>query len=360
LVSQTLVAHTIELDNEAERLLPHRTTRGEPATQTRGAFWLVSYPLYANVLRHLEEGPLTVAGLRARARTGRLLLHGVRRWGYVRLRAPEGDPLRDPPQDGALVEPTKACVRALAVWRSLPPVIEARWRDRFGDSAVDALVAALGTAFGALAVAPPAYLPVISPTQGGALETPPDDASAPALGGTPSELSPLLAGVLWAFTRDVEATARISMAIGSNLLRVLDPGGIRVRDLPRLTGVSKEANAMSTGWLERHGCVVVEPDRGATRGKVVRLTPKGSAAQRTFARIVGETEVTWRGRLGAQTLSDLHTALDPLVGSGTLSDSRLAPCFDAPAGTWRAATTWPATLPHYPMVLHRGAYPDGS
>ena len=27
---------------------------------------------------------------------------------------------------------------------------------------------------------------------------------------------------------------------------------------------------------------------------------------------------------------------------------------------WRAAVRPPATLPHYPMVLHRGGYPDGS
>ncbi len=27
---------------------------------------------------------------------------------------------------------------------------------------------------------------------------------------------------------------------------------------------------------------------------------------------------------------------------------------------WRAAVRRPATLPHYPMVLHRGGYPDGS
>ncbi len=30
-----------------------------------------------------------------------------------------------------------------------------------------------------------------------------------------------------------------------------------------------------------------------------------------------------------------------------------------PAG-WRGAVRKPRTLPHYPMVLHRGGYPDGS
>jgi hypothetical protein len=27
---------------------------------------------------------------------------------------------------------------------------------------------------------------------------------------------------------------------------------------------------------------------------------------------------------------------------------------------WRASVPNPETLPHYPMVLHRGGYPDGS
>ena len=29
-------------------------------------------------------------------------------------------------------------------------------------------------------------------------------------------------------------------------------------------------------------------------------------------------------------------------------------------GNWRASVRRPGTLPHYPMVLHRGGYPDGS
>jgi hypothetical protein len=29
-------------------------------------------------------------------------------------------------------------------------------------------------------------------------------------------------------------------------------------------------------------------------------------------------------------------------------------------GNWRLQVRPPVTLPHYPMVLHRGGYPDGS
>jgi hypothetical protein len=30
------------------------------------------------------------------------------------------------------------------------------------------------------------------------------------------------------------------------------------------------------------------------------------------------------------------------------------------ADGWRASVHKPDTLPHYPMVLHRGGFPDGS
>ena len=31
-----------------------------------------------------------------------------------------------------------------------------------------------------------------------------------------------------------------------------------------------------------------------------------------------------------------------------------------PGDGWRAAVPKPETLPHYPMLLHRGGFPDGS
>ena len=44
---------------------------------------------------------------RARARTDQLLLSGLRRWGYVSVTSPDGRPLRNPPQDEAVVRPRK-------------------------------------------------------------------------------------------------------------------------------------------------------------------------------------------------------------------------------------------------------------
>jgi hypothetical protein len=52
--------------------------------------------------------------------------------------------------------------------------------------------------------------------------------------------------------------------------------------------------------------------------------------------------------------------LEPIVGDTELASSPLRVGLRAPPGTWRAARAEPLTLPHHPLVLHRGGYPDGS
>jgi DNA-binding MarR family transcriptional regulator len=363
LLSQALVAHTIELDNEAEHRLAHRTTRHEGAGAGRSGPWLVSFALWANVLQYLDGDDVTVAALRARARTNRLLLNGLQRWGYVTLTPPEGQPLRKPPQDDATVHARRAGLRAREVWSPLPAIIDDRWQERLGAPAFDPLDRALRAVFDALSIDPPAYLPVIHPTQGGKVDEPhPRDVTAGARPALPARgsVSPLLSGVLFAFTLDFEAESRISLAISANTLRVLDAAGTRPGDLPRLTGVSPEGNAMCAGWLERHGCAVAVPDTTARRGKVVRLTPKGEKAQQKYRRLLRATEDSWRTRFGAATIDDLRAALEDVVGDGTLGASPLARGLTPHPDNWRARVRRPETLPHHPMVLHRGGYPDGS
>jgi DNA-binding MarR family transcriptional regulator len=363
LLSQALVAHTIELDNEAEHRLAHRTTRHEGAGAGRSGPWLVSFALWANVLQYLDGDDVTVAALRARARTNRLLLNGLQRWGYVTLTPPEGQPLRKPPQDDATVRARRAGLRAREVWSPLPAIIDDRWQERLGAPAFDPLDRALRAVFDALSIDPPAYLPVIHPTQGGKVDEPhPRDVTAGARPALPARgsVSPLLSGVLFAFTLDFEAESRISLAISANTLRVLDAAGTRPGDLPRLTGVSPEGNAMCAGWLERHGCAVAVPDTMARRGKVVRLTPKGEKAQQKYRRLLRATEDSWRTRFGAATIEDLRAALEDVVGDGTLGASPLARGLTPHPDNWRARVRRPETLPHHPMVLHRGGYPDGS
>jgi len=62
----------------------------------------------------------------------------------------------------------------------------------------------------------------------------------------------LLGQVLTAFTLEHEEKARASLPLGANVLRVMGSELVRIRDLPALTGISKEGIAMATGYLQRH------------------------------------------------------------------------------------------------------------
>jgi hypothetical protein len=379
LLSQALVAFTIEMDNEAERRLPHSTTRhgddGRDGEGKRG-LWLTSFAMYANVLQYVDDDGITVARLAEQSRTSRLQLGGLRRWGYIRVRPPAGQPLRTPPQPECIVHLSPRGKRACTVWADLPAEVEGRWRDRFGD-AVDHLRRSLVDLFDALPFDTPAYLPMVFPTQNGKAERLPPREPATARTGTTArsratsptaagqaDLSALLSGVLLCFTLDFEAEARIAMAIGANTLRVLRPAPednpVRVRDLPRLTGVSKEANAMCTGWLERHGCAEVVADPSGGRAKVALLTAKGRGGQAKHQRLLDSIEAAWRETYGSASVERLLTALAPIVGDGTYAASPLAAGLAPSEGNWRASVRRPESLPHYPMVLHRGGYPDGS
>lgn len=63
--------------------------------------------------------------------------------------------------------------------------------------------------------------------------------AAPPLAERP--LSALLSKLLLLGAWDFERDFALSLAVAANVLRVLDPDGRRLRDLPRLTGVSQES-----------------------------------------------------------------------------------------------------------------------
>ena len=89
LLSQALVAFTIEFDNESGRQLPHRTTWGPAAHSGRGP-WLVSLTMWADFMRFLPEAGVP---LREVADLVPLTnLAGLERWGYVTGRARSGGP----------------------------------------------------------------------------------------------------------------------------------------------------------------------------------------------------------------------------------------------------------------------------
>jgi DNA-binding MarR family transcriptional regulator len=354
LLSQALVAFTIEFDNEAEHRTQHWTTVGGRSGAPRGAVWLVSQVMWVNVMRFVPDDGVSVDELHRLARTSKDSLAGLQRWRYVVVS-----------QDAAgraIVRPTTGGRRAQEAWRPLAGVIEQRWRARFGSEELDRLRAALGRVVDQLEVDLPDYLPIVYPTQNGKAETP-DPAwagSAPSPDGADLDVSALLSRVLLAFTLGFEQKSRISLSISANTLRALEQEGVRLRDLPGLTGVSKEANAMALGFLKRRDCAVLEPDPFANRGKVVRLTPKGVRAREKYRRILADTERQWRERFGDDAISELRAPLEDLVGGADDPHPPLRRGLQPYPEGWRASVREPETLPHYPMVLHRGGYPDGS
>jgi DNA-binding MarR family transcriptional regulator len=364
LLSQVLVAFTIEFDNEAEHQMSHWTTTAGGAAGPGGAPWLVSQVMWSNVMQYVSAEGVRVRELHARARTARDSLTGLQRWRYVDVKPHTADSRTSPPRDDLVVHATAGGRRAQAVWRPLASMIEERWRDRFGSGDIRELRESLQAVVAQLDVELPQYLPVMYPAMGGKAEVPdfgePISAATDAAVTPGPDLSALVSQVLLRFTLDFERESKISLPISANTLRVLNESGVRIRDLPRLTGVSKEANRMSTGFLTRHGCATVEPDPNASRGQVVRLTARGLKAQAKYRRLLGLTEERWQENFGDTGLGTLRGWLERLVGEPGDQHSPLLEGLAPYSGGWRAAVRKPETLPHYPMVLHRGGYPDGS
>ena len=116
---------------------------------------------------------------------------------------------------------------------------------------------------------------------------------------------------------------------------------------------------MAMGVLEKKDIVRLETDPAGSHAKFARLTPKGREVQDTYRQLADIIEERWQARFGPHTIRSLRASLERLVGG---SSPQLSPLFRGlephPEG-WRASVQKPQTLPHYPMVLHRGGFPDG-
>jgi hypothetical protein len=353
-----LVAFTIEFDNEGEHQIPHHTTNYGPSGHGDGA-WLVSMVMWENCMRFVTDEPITVAELLTRTRTG-TNLDGMRRWGYITIDGTARKIHHGHPGPEAVVRATARGLRARQIWLPLAGLIEQRWRDRFGASLHDRLRDALVAVAGQLDPGLPDCLPILG---AGLRSRGPDPALPPRPGAadiTGLPLPALLSRVLLSFALEYEQEAELSLAVSANLLRVLGPEGIRLRDLPALTGISKEAVSWALGLLTRGRRAVEEPDPAASRGKVARLTSRGLEAQLMHRELLGVLEQRWRDRFTAAGIDALRQALEALA---LPADGRPPPLFrglQTYPGNWRAQIRPPGLLPHYPMVLHRGGYPDGS
>jgi hypothetical protein len=133
-------------------------------------------------------------------------------------------------------------------------------------------------------------------------------------------------------------------------MRVIDDQVVRLRDVPLLSGVSKEAAAMAASYLVRKRLAEQRPERS------VMLTAAGRDA-------LGDS----RARADHRASPALRACLEAVVSQrGALAEGLIPP-----DGGWRGQPPYlaqtrrmladpAAALPWHPMVLHRGGWPDGS
>jgi DNA-binding MarR family transcriptional regulator len=262
-------------------------------------------------------------------------------------------------KDEWVVRFTPAGRKAAAIWPALPGEIEARWRERFGAAVMEQLVGVLRVVDEGIDTELPEYLPIVSSTYGMALE----------LGEEPHQsgdlaLVGLLAHALMAYTLDFEESSALSLPLSANVFRVLNGDGIPVRELPSLTGISKEAVEVSLTSLVKTDYVVVE---GAPASKrTIRLTSAGDSLRIDHRRLHAQIGTQWEKRFGANVAEPHRAALERILDHPELA-AGLTPYPDG----WRASKHYGhqtqavladprGRLPHHPMVLHRGGWPDGS
>lgn len=330
LLSQAMVAFTIEFDNEFEHQTPHRTTNhGSTPGATRPP-WLVSKVMWDKFLRHIPEQGIAPGELRDRiGMSGKALKMWLTRlskwWGYLRL-------------EPKVIQFTQGGLVARRNWAPLTDAIEARWNERLGRSEVDGLKRSLRDVADSLDSTLPHSLPILGYGLFSRIDEGP---------GVPEFTLPaLLSKVLLAFAVEFERESAVSLAIGANVLRLAGQG-VAMRELPRLAGVSREAIATSVSFLEKQGHAQVA-------ARILTLTAKGRTARESYVERVADIEKEWQKRCGKAKIEALRGALEQLSGRPLLRG--LTPYPDG----WRASVPNIEQLPHFPMILHRGGFPDGS
>jgi DNA-binding MarR family transcriptional regulator len=365
LLSQVLVAFIIEFDNEFEHQVPHRTTSHGATAGSRHVPWLVSRVMWSNFMRFVEEEGTTIRDLQHLLRMPvKSMRTWVTRmsewWGYIVVESKAaGTPSKRMHPD-AVVIPTPGGRKALEVWRTLEDLIEKRWRERFGGDTVDRLHERLSTMVDQIDVDLPDSLPILGYGLFSSAPEPEHPAQAAVVVGERLSLPSLLSRVLLGFAIEFERGSEVSLAICANVLRLLGEEGTAVRDLPRLAAVSKEAIAMSLSFLDKRGYAIVKPRPAGSGGKLLLLTSGGRDAQETYRQRVWAIEERWQAQFGSSAIAHLRESLESLVGDQSGRRSPLFRGLEPYPDGWRASLPKPEGLPHYPMLLHRGGFPDGS
>ncbi len=353
-LSQLLVAFTIEFDNE----LDHRLTAADVGRRLP-----ISMVMWSNFMRFVGDG-ITVGELpdAAGIPKSRTLstLGGMERWRYVFV-----SPSRPACSE---VEARRLGERSGAAARVVRPP-HARRPEDTGDRA-----AALRRDGGALGAAVRDRLnrratpgaghrdrgssksscPSTSRSSTAGTGCSPRSRTANAAQRTAAHLSARLAQALLAYTLDFERTSELSLPLTANFVRVLGDAGLDVRELPATAGVSPGSN--------EHGSEVPGEDR-LRHGRGEARPPHGKGPGGAGSRS--------RPPCDSRESMEQHVGYGRRCARSSISAKRSPKaCSPYPDG-WRARKSYveqtnaviadpTGRLPHYPMVLHRGGWPDGS
>ena len=334
LLSQVLVAFTVEFDNEFERRMAESGYSGAR----------LSLVVWSNLIRFIPESGISVRDLTAHSlaepKQTKHLLGCLERWGFVVLDA--GSIVDRTPREGWgsgrgigagwMVRLTTKGVKAKEIWPPLLDEIEQRWRKRFGSGNLERLQGALRSIVAQIKVELPEGLVDVR-------EMTKPFPSKVRRNKAPLSLATLFSQALLAFAIEFERESAAPLSLCANALRVLGEKPIRERDIPLLTGGSPEVAGI--GWQIKP-YIVVEPDLTARRGKVVRLTRRGLKVQREYHWLAGEIEKRWELLFGRDKISSLRELLlglfHPDNGKRPLISEGLVP----PRGVVRAGDTAPA------------------
>ena len=382
LLSQVLVAFTVEFDNEFERRMGEA---GYPGAR-------LSLVVWANLLRFVANSPLSVGDLAAQALASvnqvKFQLGCLERWGFVTLQPDSpGPPSREKrPGWGSgrgiradwMVRLAPRGLTACGIWPALFAGIERRWEKRFGKDAIHCLRQALDDVASQLDVELPHGLPV-------GWELPVDFPARVTRGRKNIALPTLLSQLTLAFRLEFDRESPAPLGLCANTLRVLGDKPIRMAEIPRLTGGSPETTDI--GW-QLKPYVIVTPDSTASRGKVARLSTRGILAQQAYYKLIDEIGRRWKTRFGKEAVSQLRESLGELFDRQREGVPLLSEGLVPPGGTVRAGDQAPAlgrrdagaaarqrmrdlvaqteaflrdpagTLPHYPLWdMNRGFGP---
>ena len=391
LLSQVLVAYTIEADNRFERAMVDADYPGRH----------LSLLLWSNLIRFVGDR----IALRQLARTAltpesdiKHQLGCLERWGVVTLDEPDGGSApkkRERHREGWgsgsglradwIVRLTETGEHARSVWPGIIDAVDANWHRRLGATRFMDLRETLTSIVASCARPLPDALPMPD-LRAGYAPYGESKASFPTP-GSPSEASiaTILSNALLMFAIEFDRAAPVPIELSANLLRVLAEGPVQVNELAQLTGLPPEC--ADIGWQEKP-LVTLAPKLAKARGKVVALSAAGRAGFDAHERLVPKLEREWEQRFGKANLARLRdallTAFDDKSGRAPILEALTPPEHTLRAGAHTAALgrrdddigpaavkrarelvaqtrTFlenPATLPHFPRWdMNRGFGP---